>query len=120
MTVRDSAASPPPQPSPTRGEGEYPGMTHDDVLNRLRQKFGADGFTTSEFRDNRRVVVATDRLYPVLEFLKEECGFDMLAELTAVDYLRYPEARDRFGVIYLLLDTVTGLRIFVKTYVNEP
>jgi NADH-quinone oxidoreductase subunit C len=95
-------------------------MTHEDILARLRQRFGAEGFTTSEFRDNRRVIVPPEQLYLLLEFLKQECGFDMLFELTAVDYLRYPNARDRFGVIYGLLDNTNGTRLFVKTYVNEP
>jgi NADH-quinone oxidoreductase subunit C len=95
-------------------------MTHDAVLARLRERFGADGFTTSEFRDNRRVVVPPPRLFDVMRCLKDECGFDMLAELTAVDYLRYPNARDRFGVVYGLLNTQDGARLWVKTYVNEP
>jgi NADH-quinone oxidoreductase subunit C len=97
-------------------------MTHEEVLNRLRLRaeFGAEGFATSEFRDNKRVVVAPAKLFQVLAFLKEACGFDMLAELTAVDYLRYPEARDRFGVIYCLVNTQTGTRLYVKTLLNEP
>jgi NADH-quinone oxidoreductase subunit C len=95
-------------------------MTHDEILARLRERFGADGFTTSEFRDNRRVLVPPEQLYLILECLKRECGFDMLFEVTAVDYLRYPNARDRFGVVYGLLDTTTGARLFVKTYLNEP
>ena len=95
-------------------------MTHEEIYSRLREKFGPDGFTTSEFRDNKRVIVVPTRLIAVLRFLKEECGFDMLEELTAVDYLRYPEARDRFGVIYCLLNTRTGVRMFVKTFLNEP
>ena len=49
-------------------------------------------FTTSEFRDNRRVVVAPAQLFDVLESLKDERGFDMLVDLTAVDYLNYPDA----------------------------
>jgi NADH-quinone oxidoreductase subunit C len=88
--------------------------------NRLRERFGAQSFTTSEFRDNRRVIVTPDRLYAFLEFLKTECGFDMLAELTAVDYLKYPGARDRFSVVYILLSTTSGERVVVKTYLNEP
>ena len=95
-------------------------MIYDDTLALLRERFGADGFTTSEFRDNRRVIVAPARLYPVLKCLKQQCGFDMLAELTAVDYLYYPDARDRFGVIYALLNTNTGERLYVKTHLNEP
>jgi NADH-quinone oxidoreductase subunit C len=92
-------------------------MSYEDTL---KEKFGPDSFTTSQFRDNRRVIVAPERLFAFLECLKDLCGFDMLAEMTAVDYLRYPEARDRFGVVYGLLDTSTGERVYVKTFLNEP
>jgi NADH-quinone oxidoreductase subunit C len=95
-------------------------MTHDEILTRLRERFGPDGFTASEFRDNRRVIVPAERTAAVLEFLKTQCGFDMLVDLTAVDYSRYPNAKDRFGVIYALLDTRTGSRLYVKTYLNDP
>jgi NADH-quinone oxidoreductase subunit C len=92
-------------------------MAYEDTL---KERFGADSFTTSQFRDNRRVIVAPQRLLDFLTCLKEECDFDMLAELTAVDYLNYPDAKDRFGVIYVLLNTTSGERVVVKTYLNEP
>jgi NADH-quinone oxidoreductase subunit C len=92
-------------------------MAYEDVL---RQEFGQDSFTTSEFRDNRRVIVAPDRLFPFLRCLKEKCGFDMLADVTAADYLNYPDASDRFGVVYVLVNTGTGERVIVKTFVNDP
>ncbi len=95
-------------------------MTHEDVLNKLRERFGADSFTTSEFRDNRRVHVVPERLFDVIRFLKETLGFDMLVELSAADYLHYPNAKDRYGVWYGLLNTTTGLRLWVKTFVNDP
>ncbi len=95
-------------------------MHYDEVLTRLRQQFGPDSFTTSEFRTNRRVHLAPERLYLVMEFLKQACGFDMLAELSAADYLQYPDARDRFGVWYVLVSTTTGARLIVKTFVNDP
>jgi NADH-quinone oxidoreductase subunit C len=95
-------------------------MTYDETLVRLRERFGADGFTTSEFRDNRRVHVAPERLFALLKCLKEECGFDMLFELSAADYLHYPNARDRYGVWYGLLNTADGTRLFVKAFVNDP
>src|SRR6266849_4003487 len=92
-------------------------MTYEEILQR---RFGPGSFTTSQFRDNRRVAVAPERIYPVLECLKLECGFDLLVDLTAVDYLHYPEARDRFGVVYALLNTRTEERLYVKTFLNEP
>jgi NADH-quinone oxidoreductase subunit C len=95
-------------------------MTHEETLGRLRDRFGADSFSTSEFSDNRRIHVVPDRLWPFMVFLKDECGFDQLAELGGADYLQYPNARDRFGVWYILLNTTTGQRLVVKTFVNEP
>jgi NADH-quinone oxidoreductase subunit C len=95
-------------------------MNFDTIQDKLKEKFGADGFTTSTFRDNRRLIVPVGQLYAVLQFLKDQCGFDMLIDVTAADYLNYPDARERFGVIYLLLDTVSGERVVVKTYVNDP
>src|ERR1700689_3222422 len=95
-------------------------MTHEDILNKLRERFGADSFTTSEFRDNRRVHIVPERLFDVIRFLKETLGFDMLVELSAADYLYYPNAKDRYGVWYGLLNTTSGQRLWVKTVVNDP
>jgi NADH-quinone oxidoreductase subunit C len=92
-------------------------MGYEDVL---RERLGADGFKTEQFRDNRRVIVPPDRLFACLQTLKEKAGFDLLAEVTAADYLNYPDARDRFGVLYVLVNTTTGERLVVKTYLNEP
>jgi NADH-quinone oxidoreductase subunit C len=86
----------------------------------LKQRIGSEAFTVSEFRDNRRVIVDADRLFDALKCLKEECGFDLLVDVTAVDYLHYPGARDRFGVVYALRNMTTDERIYVKTYLNEP
>jgi NADH-quinone oxidoreductase subunit C len=88
-------------------------------LKSLHDRFGSD-ITESTFRDNRRFVVPSGKVYFVLEHLWRECGFDMLVELTAVDYLEYPGATDRFSVIYVLVNTATGERIIVKTFLSPP
>jgi NADH-quinone oxidoreductase subunit C len=88
-------------------------------LKTLHDRFGYN-ITESTFRDNRRIVVPHDKVYFVLECLWREHGFDMLMELTAVDYLEYPDATDRFGVVYGLLNVTTGERLIVKTYLNPP
>jgi NADH-quinone oxidoreductase subunit C len=95
-------------------------MKYDAIVAHLKSRFGEESFDSSEFRDNRRVIVRPESLYRLLASLKEECGFDMLADMTAADYLYYPGAKDRFGIIYSLLDTISGERLYVKTYVNEP
>lgn len=95
-------------------------MNHDATIAKLTAAFGADGLRTSQFRDNFRIHVDAGKVFVVLKHLKEECGFDMLADLTAADYLHYPNATDRYGVIYCLTNTITGERIVVKTAVNDP
>jgi len=91
-----------------------------DILN---AKF-AGTFTTSAFRDNHRVIISAEVspsvLLPLLKCLKAECGFDMLAELGGIDYLNYPNATDRYAVVYGLLNNSTGERVFVKAYTNDP
>jgi NADH-quinone oxidoreductase subunit C len=86
-------------------------------LPALATRFGA---TTSEFRDNRRLVVPPGRLLEALTALKTEFGFDLLVDITAADYLEYEGATDRFGVMYCLTNVTTGERLVVKTYVNDP
>ena len=88
-------------------------------LSSLHDLFGYD-ITESSFRDNRRIVVPSEKVYVVLEHLWSQCGFDMLAELTAADYLEYPGATDRFGVMYVLVNTTSGERLVVKTHLNLP
>lgn len=86
----------------------------------LEAKFPQAGLKFSQFRDNHRVEVPASELRAVLTCLKSEGGFDFLSELTAVDYLEYDGAKDRFGVIYVLVNTQTGERLVLKTFVNDP
>lgn len=86
----------------------------------LESQFPDAGLQWSEFRDNRRVVVPAARLAEILTTLKQTCGFDYLMEVTAVDYLEYEDASDRFGVVYVLVNVATGERLIVKTFVNDP
>jgi NADH-quinone oxidoreductase subunit C len=88
-------------------------------LSVLQSRFGA-GITESVFRDNRRIDVAASSLFEILSGLKAEFGFSMLIDMTAVDWLEYEGATDRFGVVYLLLNMDTGERLTVRTAVNLP
>ncbi|MCS6866514.1 MAG: NADH-quinone oxidoreductase subunit C [Gemmataceae bacterium] len=93
------------------------------TLDQLQARFPG-AFTTSSFRDNVRVLINAEKaptvLFPLLKFLKEECGFDMLAELGGIDYLNYPQATDRYCVVYGLTNTTTGERLWVKAFANDP
>jgi len=62
------------------------------------------------------------RLLDVMRFLRndERCKFEQLCDLTCVDYLNFPKARDRFGVTYSLLSISLGHRLWIKCFVNDP
>jgi NADH-quinone oxidoreductase subunit C len=85
----------------------------------IQSRFGLE-LTESTFRDNRRIVVPSEKLYDLLEYLRQEQQFDTLMDLSAVDYLEYPGAADRYGIVYLLVSTVSGERLIVKTFLNPP
>ena len=78
-------------------------------LAKLQEACG-ETLQESTFRDNRRIVVLQGCVYSLLELLHRN-GCDMLAEMTAVDYLEYEGATDRFGLIYVLVNTATGERL---------
>jgi NADH-quinone oxidoreductase subunit C len=95
-------------------------MANEQTLERLTRRFGAETLPVSRFRDNCRVVCPSARIVEVLAFLKADCGFDLLVDITAVDYSEYPQARDRFGVVYALANTATHERLYVRVFLNEP
>jgi NADH-quinone oxidoreductase subunit C len=88
------------------------------TLATLTTRFGP--LPTSEFRGQTRVVVARDQLLAVMQALKDELRFDLLVDVTCVDYLNYRDAANRFGLVYLLDNTDTNERLTVRVYLNEP
>ena len=73
----------------------------------------------SEFRGQTRVVIS-GKLLEAMTLLKQLRGFDLLVDVTCVDYLNYRNATDRFGLVYLLANTQTNERLTVRVYLNEP
>ncbi|MCC6123722.1 MAG: NADH-quinone oxidoreductase subunit C [Pirellulales bacterium] len=93
-------------------------MTTSQTISELKKAFPALEF--SEFRGETRAVAPVESLFDVLKDLKERLDFDMLVDITCVDYLRYPGAKDRFGLVYLLANTETAERITIRAFVNDP
>ena len=89
-------------------------------LELLQSRFSDAGLAFSRFRDNDRVLVPAGPPCGSDDLPGNDGGFDMLVDVTCVDYLEYENADDRYGVVYCLLNTVTGERVIVKTFVNDP
>ena len=89
----------------------------DDTLAAVAGRFGT--LETSEFRGQTRLVVPEPKSLEVLGFLKEQ-GFDLLVDVSCVDYLEYRGATHRYGLIYLLASTTTNQRLTVRVFVDDP
>ncbi|MEE8169840.1 MAG: NADH-quinone oxidoreductase subunit C [Phycisphaerae bacterium] len=68
------------------------------------------------------LAIPPERLPEVMGFLRDDaaCRFEQLCDLTCVDYLNFPKARDRYGVIYSLLSLTHNHRLWIKCFVNDP
>ena len=92
--------------------------TGTKTTKELQDRF--DGLVLSQFRGQQRVIVPRELFWAVITFLNERQGFDFLSDVTCVDYLRYRDATDRFGLVYLLVNTVTNERLTIRVMLNEP
>jgi NADH-quinone oxidoreductase subunit C len=88
-----------------------------DVLESLTARF--PGLESSTYRGQTRVVVAEANSLELLAFLAES-GFDLLVDVTCVDYLEYRNATRRYGLVYLLASTATATRLTVRVYLDDP
>lgn len=104
-------------------------MSTQQVIEILTQRFADIDFAAKPLLAGKEVTtdqicvrIAPERLIEVMTFLRDEprTRFEQLAELTCVDYLHYPEARDRYGVTYGLLSLAHNHRLWVKCFVNDP
>ncbi len=62
--------------------------------------------------------VAPENVRPVLQFLRDRCGFDLLLDITAVDGLELPR-KERFDVVYNMRPSLSGERVRVQVYPPE-
>jgi NADH-quinone oxidoreductase subunit C len=95
-------------------------MTPDNTATIEALKTCCGELPTSEFRGDTRVVIGKDKLLEATRLLKDSRGFDLLVDVTCVDYLKYRDAVHRFGLVYLLASTATNERLTVRVYLDEP
>ena len=93
-------------------------MSQTPIIDSLNAEF--DGLTSSEFRGQTRIVVARDQLHDLLRTLRDDHGFDMLIDITCVDYLNYRGATERFGLVYLLAGSDDMRRLTIRVMLGEP
>ena len=89
-----------------------------DPIETIKTKFADQVLNVGIHAGQAWVDVKRDRIVDVLKTLRDECGYDMLTDLTAVDYLNQgmPE---RFAVVYNLYSVKENVRTRVKAWVPE-
>lgn len=93
-------------------------MSEQATVDALKATYPTLAF--SEFRGQTRAVAPIELLYDLLKALKEKWRFDLLVDITCVDYLLYRDAKDRFGMVYLLANSENNERITVRCFINDP
>jgi len=82
----------------------------EEILQRLRDRFAGAVVETHDHRGDHTAIVDRGALMEVLRWCRDEAElrFDVLMDLTAVDYLKYPGREDgpRFEVVYHLFSVV--------------
>jgi len=84
---------------------------------KLKEKFAASIIDVVEFRGEVTVTVKKEDILAVLSFLKQSLQYNLLTDLTAVDYLGKME--DRFMMVYQLYSIPNKDRLRIKTPVSE-
>lgn len=116
------------KPAPeTKGAGEKPAAHgkpaapaaepwDGELVQSLRRAFPDVLLEASTYRAQNYFILPRESALPVAMYLKAECGFNMLADLTAVDY---PQREKRFEVIYQLYSFPRNERLRLKVPLGE-
>jgi NADH-quinone oxidoreductase subunit C len=98
-------------------------LTPAEILDKLSSRFG-DRVTRARSPNGvDHAVIDRDHVQPILAHLRDdaELAFDVLTDVTAVDYLQLerPEIGERFAVVYQLTSLRHGHRFEIKARVPE-
>jgi NADH-quinone oxidoreductase subunit C len=93
------------------------------ILAELQRRFGDAVVETHDHRGDATAVVARDALLAMLAHCRDDVAlaFDILMDLTAVDYLKFPGREDgpRFEVVYHLYSLAHNHRLRLKVRMDE-
>jgi NADH-quinone oxidoreductase subunit C len=114
-----SAPAAPPKaaaPAPPKPPVVLQTLLDNEFVARLRAKFGAALLEAMEDRKQAILTVDRARLMEIALHLREEEKFDMLADLTAVDW---PKREKRFDVVLNLYSFSKNERLRLKVWAAD-
>lgn len=66
------------------------------------------------------IIVSQNEIKSTILKLKNEDGFNLLLDITAIDYLKYPDVTpSRFALVYILRDKTFKKQMVIKCYVDD-
>ncbi len=84
------------------------------TINAIKDRFDAQ---VEEFRGEYTLFIKPEKNVAVMMVLRDEFGFNMLMDVTAVDY--YPQVKGRFHVIYQLYSLPHNIRVQVRIPIDQ-
>lgn len=94
----------------------------NDLLEFIRMHLADELLDHSIFRNQLMIDVQAASIKKVMEFLKTNSTipFSMLTDITAMDYLEYPQKTPtRFAVLYVLYTFEKQTQVIVRAFIGE-
>lgn len=110
------AAPPKAAPAPPKPPVVLQTPLNNELVTRIRAKFGAALLEATEDRKQAILTVERARLAEISLHLRDEEKFDMLADLTAVDW---PKREKRFDVVLNLYSFPKNERLRLKVHAAD-
>ena len=91
-------------------------VENNRAVIKLKERFAADIVDIKEFRGEVTVTVKKENIVDICSFLKTALAFNLLTDVTAVDYLGQ---EPRFMMVYNLYSIPNKDRLRIKAQVSE-
>ncbi len=117
--VNASAPAVPPKaasPAPPKPPVVLQTPLDNELVKRFRDKFGATLLEATEDRRQAILTAERARLVEMTQYLRDEEKFDMLSDLTAVDW---PKREKRFDVVLNLYSFARNERLRLKVHAAD-
>ena len=113
VPAKPAAAAPPKPPAPPK---EGPVALDNELVKRYRARFGEALREAWTDRKQAILVVSLDHLLEAAQFTRDDEQFDLLTDLTAVDW---PKREKRFDLVLNLYSFPKQERLRIKAQVGE-
>jgi NADH-quinone oxidoreductase subunit C len=111
-----AAAAPPRPASPAKEAPPKPVPLDNELVQRLKARFGDAIREAALDRKQAIVLVAREKLREIARYCRDDEKFDYLVDLTAVDW---PKRAERFDVILILYSFPKNERLRLKACAGE-